>query len=333
MSYSYTKVKEVIAHTKDIKEVISKGDSYTEVLKLNSSAIDYSKFKLYDGIPVHNGLFELMSQLHTEIPSIEFAMEKGGNSVDIDVSVDPTIRYYIRIRCEAHVYLPNDEYTLGRVGFGDFCATKAKNNNRTPSYMVASHRISNKKYDEYRDQYNMVMTKNLSTAVDSAKKYLRQYAPQDLVKIVKSKVVESVGSFVYKKRRASDEAQDKLATDATVKELKNLISSGYTFLHAEVEQYIKDAIAKYDEYEIYRVKNITGKFVSVSEQLGIQMFDVIQMDGKDEVAVNGTRYRGDEMPEDLMGRVAVLSMAQTEGYIEGVGNRLGDTIFWVQDEA
>ena len=71
----------------------------------------------------------------------------------------------------------------------------------------------------------------------------------------------------------------------------------------------------------------------MSEQLGIQMFDVIQMDGKDEVAVNGTRYRGDEMPEDLMGRVAVLSMAQTEGYIEGVGNRLGDTIFWVQDEA
>ena len=207
MSYSYTKVKEAVEHTKDIKELIGKGDSYTEVLKLNSSAVDYSKFKLYDGIPVHNGLFELMTQLHTEIPSIEFAMERGGNVIDMDVSIDPTVTYYIRIRCEAHAYLPNDEYTLGRVGFGDFCSTKAKNNNRTPSYMLASHRISNNKYDTYREQYNMLMTKNLSTAVDNAKKYLRQYAPQDLVKIVKPKVVESVGSFVHKKRRASDDAQ------------------------------------------------------------------------------------------------------------------------------
>jgi hypothetical protein len=337
MSYGHTKVKDVIEMMQKTKERAAKSLVYTEP----PNTIDYSEFKIYDGIPVHNGLFELMSQLHTEIPSIQFGIDPSAKSMDRDVSSDPSVMRYSRIVCEAHAYIPDDEYTIGMVGFGDYCATKAKNNIRTPSYMVASAKIVNKKYDEYREQYNMIMTKNLSTAVDNAKKYLRQYSPQDLVRVVSSKVADTIGTFVYKKKRASEEARYKLNDLTTIKELKNLVSSGYIFLHAEVEQYIKDAIDKCNDYDEHKDKKVSGKFVTVSNQLGVQMFDVIPVDDVSNLdkirsnltSINSTRYRGEEMPEDLMGRIAVLSMAQNMDYIEGVGNRLGDTIFWVQDEA
>jgi hypothetical protein len=337
MSYGHTRVEGVIEMTQRTKERAARSIVYTEP----PNTIDYSKFKIYDGIPVHNGLFELMSQLHTEIPSIQFGVDPSAKSIDIDVSSDLGVMRYTRIACEAHAYIADSEYTIGRIGFGDYCATKAKNNARTPSYMVSSSKVVNKKYDDYREQHNMFMTKNLSTAVDNAKKYLRQYSPQDLALVVANTVSNSISSVTYKKRRDSQDARSKLSDEATIKELKNLLTSGYTFLHAEVEQYIKDAVTKHDEYTQHKDKKVAGKFVTVSNQLGVQMFDVIPVTDVTYVDTikadvnnsNNTRYRGDEMPEDLMGRVAVLSMAQNMEYIEGVGNRLGDTIFWVQDEA
>jgi len=338
MSYGHTRVEGVIEMTQRTKERAARSIVYTEP----PNTIDYSKFKIYDGIPVHNGLFEFMEQLHKEIPSIQFGVWRGTKGDDVNISTDYNGWVNVRVACEMYAYLPDDAYTLGKIGFSDYCTTKAKDGVvRTPSYMVSTAKVKNTKYDEYREQFNMLMSKNLSTAIDIAKKYLRQYSPKDIVKVVASKVSDSMNTINYKKRRDSQDARSKLSDEATIKELKNLLTSGYTFLHAEVEQYIKDAVAKYDEYIQHKDKKVAGKFVTVSNQLGVQMFDVVSVTDvthidtiKEEAeSSNNTRYRGDEMPEDLMGRVAVLSMAQSADYIEGVGSRLGDTIFWVQDEA
>jgi hypothetical protein len=340
MAYEHIRVKDLIENTNRVKDRIAT-DGFTS-RPIDPNLTDISRIKFYDTIPVHNGLLEFMEQLHKEIPSIQFGVYRGTKGDEINISTDHNTRFNVRVACEMHAYLPDDMYSIGKIGFADYCTTKAKDGvMRTPSYMVSSSRVENTKYDSYREQFNMLMSKNLSTAVASAKKYLRQYSPQDIVRVVASKVSDSMSTVNYKKRRDSQDARSKLSDETTIKELKNLLTSGYTFLHAEVEQYIKDAVTKHDEYTQHKDKKVAGKFVTVSNQLGVQMFDVIPVTDvtyvdniKTEINTNnGMRYRGDEMPEDLMGRVAVLSMAQSEDYIEGVGSRLGDTVFWVQDEA
>lgn len=342
MAYEHVKVSDIIESTQGVKERVANSEFAKN--PPDPKVADVSRVKRYDTIPVHGGLYEFMEQLRKEIPSIQFGTHRGVKAMDHNIATDPNANYHnVRVVCEMYAYLPDDVYALGKIGFSDYCTTRAKDGvMRTPSYMVSAFRIENTKYDEYRDQHRMLMSKNLSTAVSNAKKYLRQYSPQNLIAVVASKVSDNLSMNNYKIKRESDEARNKLSSESVIKELKSMVASGYTFLHSEVEEYIRNAITKYDEYDQHRSKKIGGKFVSISNQLGVQMFDVIPVDDakyldkiKSHIAMDNTaiRYRGDEMPEDLMGRVAVLSMAQSEDYIEGVGNRLGDTIFWVQDEA
>lgn len=338
MAYGHLKVSELLDNTRRIKERVAESKFTTN--PPDPSKVDLDRIKFHDTIPIHNGLYAFMEELRAEIPSIQFGVDRGAKADDVNVSTDD-MWYNLRVICEVHVYFPDDMYTMGRIGFADYCTTRAKDNaKRTPSYMVSSMAVTNIKYDGYRDQYHMFMSKSLSTAITNAKKYLRRYTPIDLVKTVSSQLSDDIGSIHYKKKHAADSARHKLSEMGMIKELKNLVTSGYKFLHSDVEEYIKEAIDKYDEYEQVKNKKISGKFVTVSNQLGVQMFDIIPVTDvtfidniKAEAAgSNNLRYRGDEMPEELMGRVAVLSMAQSTNYIEGVGSRLGETIFWVQDE-
>ena len=339
MAYEHIKVSDVIDNTKSVIERVA--DSKFVKNPPDPSKVDFNRIKFHDTIPVHNGLYEFMEQLRTAMPTIQFGVFRGAKAADVDISTDEDVWANVRVICEMYAYFPDDMYTVGKVGFGDYCTTKAKDNiKRTPSYMVSSMAITNTKYDGYRDQYHMIMSKNLSTATTNAKKYLRRYTPVDLVRTVARKVTDDLGMNSYAKKRASEDARSKLSDSTTIKELKNLVTSGYKFLHSEAEEYIKEAIAKYDVYEDAKNAVVAGKYVTVSTQLGVQMFDVIPIDNVTNtekilasVSPNDSvRYRAEDVPEELMGRVAVLSMAQSNNYIEGVGSRLGDTIFWVQDE-
>jgi hypothetical protein len=339
MAYEHIKVSDVIDNTKSVKERVA--DSKFVKNPPDPTKVDLNRIKFHDTIPVHNGLYEFMEELRKEIPSIQFGVWRGAANADVDISTDKEVWANVRVICEVHAYIPDDLYTLGRIGFADYCTSRAKDNvKRNPSYMVSSSRIENTRYDKYRDQYNMLMSKSLSNAVSSAKKYLRRYSPTDLISTVYRKVTDDLGMHNYVKKRASEDARGKLSDRNTIKELKNLVTSGYKFIHSDVEEYIKDAIIKHDIYEEAKNAKIAGKFVSVTNQLGTQMFDVVPVDdvarmdnlfGKPTTS-DGLRYRAEDVPEELMGRVAVLSMAQSNNYIEGVGSRLGDTIFWVQDE-
>lgn len=340
MSYTHIKVSDVIDNTARVKERVA--DSKFVRNPPDPTKVDLNRIKFHDTIPVHNALYEYMEELRKEIPSIQFGVWQGAANADVDLSTDREVWANVRVICEVHAYIPDDLYTLGRIGFADYCTSRAKDNTkRTPSYMVSSSRIENTKYDGYRDQYNMLMSKNLSKAVSNAKKYLRRYSPIDLISTVYRKVGDDIGMHSYVKKRASEDARSKLSDKNIIKELKNLVTSGYKFLHTDVEDNIKEAIAKYDEYEEARNTKIAGKFVSVTNQLGTQMFDVVLVDDvhrmetmfNKNASTDSLRYRADEVPEELMGRLAVLSMAQSSNYIEGVGSRLADSIFWVQNEA
>lgn len=334
MGYDHITVKGVIAHTQDVLERVKKSRLMTDP----PDKIRPDAFRWFNGIPIRNEVYAYMMSLRKEIPSVEFGLQGSIKAKTINI-VDDGI-YEIRVVSEMYAYLPDDEFVLGKIGYWDYCTTRAKNGSPRPeSYMVQSQHVRNTKYDEYRDQYTMLMSKDMNVAIDNAKKYLRQYSPVDLIKAVAHKVSDNVGQFRYKKRRARDEALRDMSDFDVVKELKQLVASGYEFSYPDVKERVIKVLMAADDFATLEHKKFGGKFITVSNQLGVQMFDVIPYDDAlgtitpEWKGEGGVRYRADEMPQDLLGRVAVLSMAQHYDYIEGVGNRMGESMFWVEDEA
>ena len=329
--YDDDTVASIIEDSKDIVEKVKKSDFMSN----SPSAEDMAKIGWYNGIPFHIELLKLINVLKAEIPSIEFGAHRHtrGNVVHM-----PSGGMF-RVICEAHAYIPDDVYALGTIGYDDFCVTRARNGaHRESTFMVKSRTIENEKYDEYREQYSMYMSKNMDKIVKLAKKHLRSYAPYEVVKIASRKVADNLTSAIYACSNDANSASRKLINDSVIGQLKHLVETGYNFLSPEAKEIITTAVNKETSYRNLKDKKVSGKYVVVSNQMGVQMFDVFNHDdatyspSDDWEGENGVRYRMDEVPENIIGKVAVLSMTQVEDYVEGVGNRVGGTTFWVQDE-
>lgn len=330
--YDDNTVASVLEDTQRILDGVKKSDSISNP----PEGADLSKVGWYNGIPFHPELLNLITKLKAEIPSIEFGAERHTAGQVIDIGNGNMLR----VICEAHAYLPNDIYAMGVIGYGDFTITRNRSNTPRPNtYMVKSRNIENAKYDEYREQNSMYMSKDIDKIVTLAKKHLRPYAPYEIIKRASGKVADNLNTIVYKSRNDARNSAGKLINDNVVTELKHLLDTGYNFLDSSVRDVVVDAVTKYELHKSLKDKKVAGKYVIVSNQLGVQMFDVFPYDdatyspSDDWRGENGMRYRAEEVPDDIMGKVAVLAMTQAEDYIEGVGNRIGETTFWLQDEA
>ena len=334
MAYAHNKVVDVERRTKTAIERVASSEWVT------NPPTNVRTVRTYKTIPISDELWEFMEKLRKEIPSIEFGLPSKVRAQDISIGTGVDNFYSIRVMSEMVAYIPNDVYTLGTIGYADYCVTRAKDNKkRVPSYMVSSRNIENKKYDSYREHASMLLAKNLETAIVNAKKHLRPYAPIEIARVEMPKVESSVSSITNDFRRKAENAQYMLGKDSVImQELIHLVTSGYAFVNSKAQELIFTAITANQEYVKSKDKVVTGKFVSVSSQFGVQMVDIIptmklsEVHNEDWAGDGSMRYRLSEAPEDIMGGIAVLSMVETERYIEGVGSRLGDTTFWVQDD-
>ena len=82
----------------------------------------------------------------------------------------------------AYIYRPNELYTLGYVGYGDFYEDHENRNNREDRYMVYSENIRNERYSYHCNQYFMTMVKSLNSGVAKARTYMRTVLPAQAVK-------------------------------------------------------------------------------------------------------------------------------------------------------
>ena len=77
---------------------------------------------------------------------------------------------------------------------------------------------------------------------------------------------------------------------------------------------------------------VNMNFVRVYQRLGDQSFDVVPVDEVNnwgcEVRQEVTRYTED-LPEDIAGRIAALSLMADKSYVEGVGYRVNESMFYV----
>ena len=92
------------------------------------------------------------------------------------LSYSPGLKFARKRDNELWVYLDNDPYVLGYIGYGDYLVHVTGEH----KYMVASRNIENEKYATYNDQHSMYTSVNLKTILTKARKAMRPINPIDI---------------------------------------------------------------------------------------------------------------------------------------------------------
>ena len=252
-----------------------------------------------------------------------------------------------RNRQSVWVYRDDCPYVLGWIGFGDY----RYGGDGTNMFVVQARTIENNKYAWGSNQFNMKMSANVEVALRNAKKYLRQYSPQELAMVnlrgVSDKVTGMADESCAKLRTAMSAVFDigeiAIAIDTSgsynktstlALELQHLLNTEHEFLHPEFRRNLTTYFELKHDVDVLRDRTIPMWFVRVYERMGQQSFDVLSIDKPEsrysvEISQDVHRYQSDDLPEDIMGKLSVLNILTDDQYVDGVGYRAGEGMFYV----
>jgi len=240
-------------------------------------------------------------------------------------------------KSRVYVHMPNDPYVLGWIGYGDYQTTVSADQK---SYTVYSKNIMNMKYGDYNDQHYMAMSINLDTAVRNAKKYLRPLTTKDMALDEYDKMIKLSEKSKDKAELLRTNAHMDLLRHSTsgkpnalVEYMRTLVSVGHEFTDKELEGSLLNYFKVEEEANVLKEKKVKTLFVRIYEKYGKQVFDVVSVikkpQGWGHIADSLTTYDKDKVPEDIMGKVSVLSMVDNGHWVDDVGYRVDATMFHV----
>jgi len=240
-----------------------------------------------------------------------------------------------------YMHMPNDPYVMGWIGYGDFLTTaKAMQS----SYVISSRHIANYKYADYNDQHYMAMSINLSTAVRNAKKYLRPLTTKDMAldqwteSDMRRKSKDTKSAMEVKRNNALSDLLAKsnrtlnIDYNPMLEYMRTLVTVGHEFTDKELESNLLSYFALEKDVNAFSGNDIDVDYVRVYEKYGKQVFDVVPLIREDSYRSslgNLTTYDKDKVPEDVMGKVSVLSMVENGHWVDDVGYRVDATMFYV----
>ena len=240
-----------------------------------------------------------------------------------------------------YVHMPNDPYVMGYIGYGDFLTTaKAMQS----SYVISSRHIANYKYADYNDQHYMAMSINLDTAVRNAKKYLRPLTTKDMAldqwteSDMRRKSKDTKSAMEVKRNNALSDLLAKSNREKNIdynpmlEYMRTLVTVGHEFTDKELESNLLSYFALEKDVKAFSGNDIDVDYVRIYEKYGKQVFDVVPLIREDSYRSalgNLTTYDKDKVPEDVMGKVSVLSMVENGHWVDDVGYRVDATMFYV----
>jgi len=231
-----------------------------------------------------------------------------------------------------YVYLPNDLYALGWIGYGDY---RIEGEGTHKTIAVYSHTITNEKYSSYSFQHNMLMSTNPKRAIKNALAHLRPYRPEELAKLFAYDVATKVSQNDYVNKNKVNEAESSVTKHKQLyTELSALVSSGYEFVDADFGSKVTSFISEVDEYNL-QATDINMYYVRAYMLNDEQVFDThlvteAHNTWRYKISPDPTkRYTSDTLPEFLSGKLSVLMMCDLDQYVEGVGIRMNDGVFYV----
>lgn len=241
-----------------------------------------------------------------------------------------------------YVYHKHKPMVMGWVGYGNYRKAGGED-----SFVVSSRRVRNHKYSEDTDHFFMTMSKNLDVAERQAKKYLRDYGPLELAPIEERKARDNWGASDgllrdrFRSARqvvchdGSERGKMTANVDVLLAELQVLVSTGYKFVNPEFGAQVEELLSvrrEKTEQEQERSARVSMVSVESSPTTGDTLFAVAHTENISRWVVEweakGT-FVEDTLDPDIRGKLAVLQMCEVKHWVDGVGFKVTDTMFYV----
>jgi len=242
------------------------------------------------------------------------------------------------------VYRKGDNFTMGALGFeltnglskrGSYRSYDNNGELLKCQYIVQSPYIDNPKYSFTSEGSFSRVASSVAGALKNAKKYLRSYAPLDLAMLA----AKDYRSTSYKRRRAIEveigEALRGLPSPALlVEEIHRLANEGGS-VHQNVSLHhsAKEYMVLQGRYKEIMNSSTPVAFVSIGTQGDVHVIGRdVQLSGSDKWGMIYRYASTNDLPEEILGAVSVLSMMGKGKGVDEVGIKISNTLYWVELE-
>jgi len=239
---------------------------------------------------------------------------------------------------KADLYYPEDFCSFMRVSYRDVRAKITEEAKRT--YNVYSRTIENKKFASWRDEHRSISSNDMSKALAAVKRYAARPAPEEVMKFSRGKFTDAVRDLDNDYDNPVRVARSNLGIGSNgtplLDELRRLHEEGVPFRDAKVAEYVGAYVAAKKEFDENRIPNGTPiVFVEIRGDGDLAVAHVISTTAVVKSWSSLSLASGDtavmplaELPDDLQGRLSVLSIMPPRQYAVRVGMRLSDRVFY-----
>jgi len=251
----------------------------------------------------------------------------------------------------AWVYMEGEDMAMGYIGYGDFQTSRAA---ASKKYAVYARGIRNMKYNDMNEQHFMRVALKMDVALKHAKAYLINYSTSETAQAlynpakVAVRDVSTTARMEYRKAKEDvglvstldyQTGSKGLCSNALERELGYLMLSGHVFSNPELSTAIQDMLAKKKVFSRFAAADaVPMDFVrAYTMSYGEQRVDTVRV--KD---ISSYRFEVDrdhnrtwlakELPEELMGHIAVMSMCEDGDFVEDVGYKVSENMFYLYVE-
>ena len=312
--------------TSTVSEWLASNIFRSKVERAKKSVEEQGWTHSYEGMAVSKELKEFLSEVQKDMPHVKFV---AGNDV---METDTQTGNRCHVMSYFLVTMDDCPYEIGRIGFGDFSATKSGK----PMYVVHSRKIQNSKFREGREQFNMVMTLDVKKAITNAKKYLIPFSTKELATCSYDSIASNSQTALTHARNQMTNTLDPInyAKDLWIKELLNLRSQGVTFVTQQFHDIMKVLPERVDIYNEEKDKKVYGLFVrlyNIGEDTYLDVQRVNDIRSKSQAFVPDMQtFSMSSAPQDILGGVATLAILEPNQYVTNVGMKVDEKHYWIE---
>jgi transcription antitermination factor NusG len=223
---------------------------------------------------------------------------------------------------------------VGRVGFGKRYGI---NESDTPMYMIQSRKINNEKFADHRDQYYMSFAKDFKKAMKVALSKLTPYSPREMAYInfndFKSDITDVRSRSLGKLNNILSPLQDR---NVLLAEMRNLMTANVQFATTQFIQAAEQITQADKDWDEMRRKPFHAYYVYIRMVGDEQWADVVDVPDVSTCSSHTveacpiTSMNINDLPDDIKGKLSVLTIAKNDQYMEQVGRRVSEKSFWVE---
>lgn len=292
----------------------------------------------YNGVPCVAEAKEFAQAVKEAMPNVKFLpidTDYVSYAVNDDAGVYQTTKN-VRVCCEFAVYLDEFPFDLGRINFKDNGARKKG----IYTYGIYSRKIANAKYAYHRDQHHMVTATDLKKAIKKVSQYFIPFSTKELAQAFYEPLKNDVAKLGNALEREMRTKADPIVHNhhELLQEIYWLKQRGVEFSSPkfrDVAENVEDIITRYEAEQNRSIGAIFVRFYEIGGETYFSTQGAIeikkhhdQLQGTEEWKIEGKPV--EEMPEDIKGAVAVLSILNNGQYVASVGVKVDAKHFWIE---